>query len=112
MPSTIADSRVSDFVRGLALAWKNLAAYPAGHPALAGSLDAVHARLNELRGPGGDVVLGVAADGLFYGAAKIDSLYAQKLAHALHIRGVAVMRFAPDTSARDLELFLRQIGRA
>jgi len=111
MPTT-ADSRVADFVRGLALAWKNLAAYPSGHPALSGALESVHARLNELRGPAGDVVLGIAADGLLYGPAKVDSLYAQKLAHALHLRGVAVMRFAPETSARDLELFLRLIGAA
>lgn len=108
----VVDSHAADFVRGLALAWKNLAAYPSGHPALAGSLEAVHARLGELRGPAGDVVLGIAADGLLYGPAKIDSLYAQKLAHALHLRGVATMRFAPETGPRDLEIFLRLIGRA
>jgi hypothetical protein len=112
MVSTAPDTKVADFVRGLALAWKNLAAYPTGHPALAASLDSVHLRLNELRGPAGDVVLGVAADGLLYGQTKIDSLYAQKLAHALHVRGVALMRFSLETSAGDLETFLRLVSAA
>ena len=112
MLSTAPDTKIADFVRGLALAWKNLAAYPAGHPALASSLDSVHARLNDLRGPAGDVVFGIAADGLLYGQTKIDSLYAQKLAHALHVRGVAVMRFSPETSAGDLETFLRMVSAA
>lgn len=112
MVSTAPDTKVADFVRGLALAWKNLAAYPTGHPALTASLDSVHARLNELRGPAGDVVLGIAADGLLYGQTKIDSLYAQKLAHALHVRGVALMRFSLETAARDLETFLRLVSAA
>src|SRR5207244_12330996 len=97
MPSTTADIRVADFVRGLALAWKNLAAYPSGHPALAGALESVPARLAELRGRAGEVILGIADDGLLHGDTKIDSLYAQKLAHALHLRGVAVMRFSAAT---------------
>ena len=110
MPSTTADIRVADFVRGLALAWKNLAAYPSGHPALAGALESVHARLAELRGRAGEVILGIADDGLLHGDTKIDSLYAQKLAHALHLRGVAVMRFSAETTARDLEIFLGLVG--
>src|SRR5881392_2123558 len=105
MPSTTGDIRVADFVRGLALAWKNLAAYPSGHPALSGALESVHSRLADLRGPAGEVVLGIAADGLLYGDTRIDSLYAQKLAHALHLRGVAVMRFAAATTPHDLEVF-------
>src|SRR5436189_805214 len=110
MPSTTTDIRVADFVRGLALAWKNLAAYPSGHPALAGALESVHARLTELRGPAGEVILGIAEDGVVFGDTKIDSLYAQKLAHALHLRGVAVMRFAAETTAHDLEVFLGLVG--
>jgi hypothetical protein len=112
MVSTAPATKVADFVRGLALAWKNLAAYPTGHPALTGSLDSVHARLNDLRGPAGDVILGIAADGLLYGQSKIDSLYAQKLAHVLHMRGVALMRFSLETTAADLETFLRLVSAA
>src|SRR5437660_10066519 len=110
MPSTTVDIRVADFVRGLALAWKNLAAYPANHPALAGALESVHARLGDLRGPTSEIVFGVAPDGLVYGETKIDSLYAQKLAHALHVRGVAVMRFAAQTTAEEIGIFLGMVG--
>ena len=65
MPTT-AGTQVAEFVRVLALGWKNLAAYPPGHPALAGSLDLIYRRLNDLRGPGGDVVFGIARDGLVH----------------------------------------------
>ena len=112
MPSTTVDLRLADFVRGLALAWKNLAAYPANHPARAGALESVHARLADLRGPTSEVVFGVAPDGLIYGDSKIDSLYAQKLAAALHLRGVALMRFAAQTSSDEIGIFLGMVGPA
>src|SRR5689334_21983771 len=112
MPSTSADIRVADFVRGLALAWKNLATYPANHPVLAGALEAVHARLADLRGPTSEAVFGVAPDGLIYGDSKIDSLDAQKLAQALHLRGVAVIRFAAQTTPDEIGIFLGMIGPA
>jgi len=112
MPSTTVDVRLADFVRGLALAWKNLAAYPANHPARAGALESVHARLADLRGPTSEVVFGVAPDGLIYGDSKIDSLYAQKLAAALHLRGVALMRFAAQTTSDEIGIFLGMVGPA
>jgi hypothetical protein len=101
---------VAELVRALALGWKNLAAYPPGHPALGQSLELVHRRLDDLRGPTGDVVLGIENDGLLYGADKIDSASAQKFAQALYARGVAVLRFSTDTSARDIETFLRLLA--
>ena len=107
MSSTAAATQVAELVRALALGWKNLAAYPPGHPALTSSLDLVHRRLDDLRGPGGNVVLGIESDGLLYGADKIDSASAQKFAQALYARGVAVLRFASTTNARDIETFLR-----
>ena len=110
MSSTAAATRVAELVRALALGWKNLAAYPPGHPALVSSLDLVHRRLNELRGPAGEVVLGIDDDGLLYGTEKIDSMSAQKFAQALYTRGVAVLRFAPETEARDIEMFLRLLA--
>jgi len=97
-------------VRALALGWKNLAAYPPGHPALASSLGLVHRRLNELRGPTGEVVLGIDSDSLLYGNERIDSTTAQKFAQALFMRGVAVLRFSPTTQASDIEAFLRLLA--
>lgn len=109
MPTT-AGTQVAEFVRVLALGWKNLAAYPPGHPALAGSLDLIFRRLNDLRGPGGDVVFGIARDGLIYGKEKIDSTGAQKFAQALYTRGVALLRFETSVEPRDIETFLRLLA--
>ncbi|HET7707382.1 MAG TPA: hypothetical protein VFM36_14950 [Thermoanaerobaculia bacterium] len=103
-------SAVAELVRTLALAWKNLAAYPAGHPALAGSVEIAHQRLSELRGPAGEVVFGVASNGLLYGDEKIEWTQAQKLASALYTRGVAIVRFGAETDPRELESFLRVLG--
>ncbi|HEX7421905.1 MAG TPA: HEAT repeat domain-containing protein [Thermoanaerobaculia bacterium] len=102
-----AGNEVADFIRSLALAWKNLAAYPPGHPALATSLTAAYRSFSDLRGPAGEVVLGVAADGIVYGPDKIDSTQAQKFAQALYGRNVAVVRLAASTTAADIEQLLR-----
>lgn len=101
---------MAELVRALALGWKNLAAYPPGHPALVSSLDLINRRLTELRGPAGEVVLGIVNDGLLYGTDKIDSASAQKFAQALYARGVAMLRFANETEARDIETFLRLLA--
>ena len=111
MSSTTAALQVIEFVRALALAWKNLAAYPSGHPALLGSLVRVDQSLRELRGPAGEATFGVATDALFYGDLKIDALVAQKFAHALYSRGVAVLRFSSETTTADIEAFLRLLAR-
>ena len=109
MPSPTAPA-VAELVRALALAWKNLAAYPPGHPALAGSVEQVHHQLRLLRGPAGDVVFGISSDALIYGEEKIEWPQAQKFAHALYTRGVAIVRFGPGTDPRELEIFLRLLG--
>lgn len=110
VPPTAAANQVAELVRALALGWKNLAAYPPGHPALVSSLALVQRRLNELRGPAGEVVLGIDSDALVYGNDRINSVTAQKLAQALYARGVAVLRFAPETEAADIEVFLRLLA--
>ncbi len=110
MSSTTAAIQVSEFVQALALSWKTLAAYPPGHPALVRSLDAVNRRLAELRGPAGEVTLGISSDGIVYGDLKIDSLAARKLGQALFARGVALIRLSNETEPRDLEVFLRLLA--
>ena len=105
-------NEVADFIRSLALAWKNLAAYPPGHPALATSLTASYHSFSHLRGPAGEVILGIASDGIMYGSDKIDSTQAQKFAQALYGRGVAVVRFAGATTAADIEKLLRLLTTA
>lgn len=102
--------QVVEFVRALALGWKNLAAYPPGHPVLINSLDLISRRLEELRGPAGEIVLGVVRDGVLYDKEKVDSSYAQKFGNALYTRGVALVRFDTDTNTSAIETFLRLLG--
>ncbi|MGZ7032602.1 MAG: HEAT repeat domain-containing protein, partial [Thermoanaerobaculia bacterium] len=79
-------------------------------PALQGSVEAAHDRLIVLRGPAPEVALGIAADGILFGEDKIESSYSQRLAQSLYTRGVAVLRFSRETTAADLETFLRILG--
>ena len=109
MPKEVAPI-VAEFIRTMALAWKNLAAYPRGHPALTTSLDLAQHRLEELRGPAGEVVFGIVIDGVVYGDEKIAGGYAHKFANALYTRGVALVRFDTSTTSSDLETFLRLLG--
>ena len=99
-----------EFVRAMALSWKNLSAYPPGHPILVRTLEDVERALAVLRGPAGEVILGISTDGLIYGSTKVDALAAQKFAHALFTRGVALLRFGSDTTPRDIEVFLRLLA--
>lgn len=110
MPASASGTPLADLVRALGLAWKNLAAYPPNHPVLAGSMESVHRRLMELHGVTGELAFGIATDGLVYGDDKIETPQAQKFAHALYVRGVAVLRFDPDTRVDELEMFLRMLG--
>jgi HEAT repeat protein len=99
-----------DFVRALALAWKNLAAYPAGHPALAGALDQAQRKLDVLRGAAGDVTFGVGSDGLLYGIEKLATEHAQKFAYVLYTNRVAVLTFGFGVGAEELSRFLQVLG--
>jgi HEAT repeat protein len=110
--SPTSTAQVTELVRALAVAWKNLTAYPPGHPALNRSLEAAHKRLVELRGPssGGDVTFGIASDAIVYGDERIESSHVQKFAQALYHRGVAVVRFDAEAGTQDLDKFLRLLG--
>ena len=108
--SSVLANPAADFVRALALAWKNLAAYPRGHPALNGSLAQAQQRLDELRGPAGEVTFGVASDGLLYGKEKLWTEHAQKFAYVLYTNRVAVITFDFGVDADELEQFLCTLG--
>lgn len=110
LSSTTAAVQVTEFIQALAMSWKALAVYPTGHPALLRALDLVDRRLGELRGPAGEVSLGVGKDGLIYGDLKIDSAAARKFGEALFSRGVAIIRFSGETSAGDVEQLLRLLA--
>ncbi len=99
-----------ELVRALAIAWKNLAAYPPGHPALVASLALAHRRFQELLADGGTVVLGVARDGLVHGQEKLTSSHARDLGRALYTQEVAVLRLDAGLDPAELESFLRLVG--
>jgi hypothetical protein len=74
---------VLELVRALAIAWKNLAAYPSGHPALVASLGHAQQRLQDLLAASGAVTFGIASDGLVVAQEKLTSSHARDLARAL-----------------------------
>ncbi len=110
MASTSAAIQVHEFIRALSMAWKNLAAYPRTHPAVIDSLEAAEKRLAELRGPAGEVTLGIGSDSLLYGSLIVDSAAAQKFAFALYARGVAILHFGVESTPAELEAFLRLLA--
>jgi len=97
-------------VRNFAIARKNLAAYPPGHPAVVGSVGAAHRRLLELVAAGGKLVLGVTREALIFGDETLSFVHARDLAHALYRRSVAAVRIEPGVTAYELESFLRMLG--
>ena len=99
-----------EIIRALAIAWKNLAAYPAGHPALAASMALAVRRLQELFTASGGVTIGVARDGLVLGQEKVTSTHARDLAHALYVNEVALLRLDPGLDQAELESLLRLIS--
>ena len=80
-----------ELVRALAIAWKNLAAYPPGHPALVASLGLAHRRLQDLLAASGAVTFGISSDGLVAAQEKLTSSHARDLARALYLREVALL---------------------
>jgi HEAT repeat protein len=97
-------------VRNFAIARKNLAAYPPGHPAVVGSVNAAHRRLAELVAAGGELALGVTRDALIFGDETLSFVHARDLAQALYRRSVAAVRIEPGVEAGELESFLRLLG--
>ncbi len=96
-----------ELVRALAIAWKNLAAYPPGHPALVASLGLAHRRLQELLAASGAVTFGISSDGLVAAQEKLTSSHARDLARALYLREVALLRLEPGLQPAELESLLR-----
>ena len=99
-----------ELVRALAIAWKNLAAYPPGHPALVASLALAHQRLQELFAASGAVTFGIASDGLVAAQEKLTSSHARDLARALFLREAALLRLEPGLRPEELESLLRAMS--
>lgn len=95
------------FLRDLALAWRNLATYPPGHPALLGSVERAFAQLRPLLAMTGELRLGVVPGALAWVETKLESMPAQRLSEVLHRRHVAVLSFREGITLKELGGFLR-----
>jgi hypothetical protein len=94
----------------LVTAWRNLAAYPPGHPARASALAAAHARLRASLAVASPLVLGIARDALVSGGKKIEASHVRAFARALYRRNGGLLRFEEDVEPRELEAFLALLG--
>jgi hypothetical protein len=94
----------------LVTAWRNLAAYPPGHPARASALATAHARLRASLAVASPLVLGIARDALVSGGKKIEAAHVRAFARALYRRNGGLLRFEEDVEPHELETFLALLG--
>ncbi|MGH7413602.1 MAG: hypothetical protein ACREKJ_05330, partial [Candidatus Rokuibacteriota bacterium] len=64
-----------EVVSSLVTAWRNLAAYPPGHPARSSALATAHARLRASLAVASPLVLGIAREGLVNEGKKIEAAH-------------------------------------
>jgi hypothetical protein len=97
-------------VSALMTAWRNLAAYPAGHPVRSSALAAAHARLRASLAAASPLVLGIAHDGFVSGGKKLQAAHVRPLARALYRRNGGTLRIEEDVEPAELERFLALLG--
>lgn len=90
----------------LVTAWRNLSAYPPGHPARASALATAHGRLRATLAVASPLVLGISRDALVSGGKKIEASHVRAFARALYRRNGGLLRFEEDVEPRELEAFL------
>jgi HEAT repeat protein len=101
-----------EVVSSLVTAWRNLAAYPSGHPARTSALTTAHARLVALLAAATPLVLGISRDGLTSGNKKLEFAHVRAFARALYRRNGALLRFDEGVEPRELEGLLALLGDA
>jgi hypothetical protein len=91
-------------------AWRNLAAYPADHPARSAALVTAHGRIQAYLAVASPLTLGIGRDGLVSGGKKLEAAQVRAFARALYRRNGALLRIAEGVEARELESFLALLG--
>jgi HEAT repeat protein len=99
-----------ELMSSLVTAWRNLAAYPPGHPARASALATAHTRLRASLAAASPLVLGISRDALVSGGKKLEASHVRAFARALYRRNGGVLRFEEDVELRELETFLALLG--
>jgi hypothetical protein len=97
-------------VSALVTAWRNLAAYPPGHPARASALATAHARVRASLASGSPLVLAISRDGLVSAGKKIETPQVRAFARALYRRNGGLLRIEEDVQSAELERFLTLLG--
>lgn len=95
-----------EVVSSLVTAWRNLAAYPSGHPARTAALTAAHARLRAFLAVSSPLVLGIGRDALVSGGKRLEAAHVRAFARALYRRNGGLLRIEEDVDPRELESFL------
>ena len=95
-----------EVVSSLVTAWRNLAAYPASHPARAAALATAHGRIRAYLAVASPLTLGIGRDGLISGGRKLEAAQVQAFARALYRRNGALLRIEDGVEPRELESFL------
>ena len=99
-----------EVVSALVTAWRNLAAYPPGHPARASALATAHARVRASLAAASPLVLGIGRDGLVSAGKKIETPQVRAFARALYRRNGGLLRIEEDVEPAELERFLAMLG--
>ena len=111
MPKSEVVVSLTSFITELALAWQRLAMYQPGHPERKQALDRAHAVLAGLVAPTGSLALGVGQRALIGPDEKLTSPPAARLAAALYMLEVAVLRFEEGVGCDELENLLNLLPR-
>ena len=99
-----------EVVSALVTAWRNLAAYPPGHPARASALATAHARVRASLAASSPLLLGIGRDGLVSAGKKLETPQVRAFARALYRRNGGLLRIEEDVEAVELERFLAMLG--
>jgi hypothetical protein len=91
-------------------AWRNLAAYPAGHPARSAALTTAHGRIEAYLAVTSPLTLGIAREGLVSGGRKLEAAQVRAFARALYRRNGALLRIEAGVEPPELERFLALLG--
>ncbi|HEX7213657.1 MAG TPA: hypothetical protein VF578_05570, partial [Methylomirabilota bacterium] len=94
----------------LVTAWRNLAAYPASHPARAAALATAHGRIRAYLAVASPLTLGIGRDGLISSGKKLEAAQVRAFARALYRRNGALLRIEEGVEPRELESFLALLG--
>lgn len=99
-----------EVVSSLVTAWRNLAAYPASHPARAAALATAHGRIRAYLAVASPLTLGIGRDGLISSGKKLEAAQVRAFARALYRRNGALLRIEEGVEPRELESFLALLG--